>query len=322
LAKSLLTIPALLVAMMAAQGELLAQTEAPSPGDKALSQALRQILLARAELEFIRLEMGKPEIGPPPLRAIHAGPRQVFSLAQSLLKRSGRFVYEQTLEEMAEPELPPEPVGFGHVLTVATAAVERIHKVKHALGIPEEPAIAPGVAPGTSPAEVFDALLAANRELDQLLDLKFAPRDVFEEVTLAIAYAARLLDSPGEVSTPLEPEPFERCKRPVDVYRRLMGGLDQLRQIGEKSGVPMAALEVDETRVDAVAPGDVHDMAALLAGQLAGLHQRLGKALPPRRVYDPGRKLPSHVFQRAGILASQLEQLRRKVETNPQWLSD
>ena len=71
-----------------------------------------------------------------------------------------------------------------------------------------------------------------------------------------------------------------------------------------------------------IGPSDVYDLAALLVSELAHLHAQKTNALPPRRTFYPGRKLPSHVFQRVGVLSRQIDAIREMAEANPNWLTE
>ena len=159
-------------------------------------------------------------------------------------------------------------------------------------------------------------------QINRLLDRPFSPGDVYEQVTVAIAYASRLLDSPGEVSTPPDPPALERRKRPADVYEKLVTCFEEIHAIGDKSGVQMLNLQVDEAQITRVEPSDVYDMASLLVSELAFLHTHKTGARPPRQVFSPGRKLPSHVYQRIGILCGQMKSIRAEAEKNPNWLKE
>ena len=50
------------------------------------------------------------------------------------------------------------------------------------------------------------------------------------------------------------------------------------------------------------------------------LHQQAGFLEAPRPAYYPGRKFPSDVYQRAGQLKIQLDELQGLVNTRPDWL--
>ena len=283
------------------------------------SHVYQEMALAKFEIDLIRLEMGKPKVAAPPIRVEKAAPREVYFQALTLFRKADRLAFEHTRERVAEPSLPVGEIRPRNVRLMVIAARDRIGKVKTALDIPE-PVITPALETGIEPSQVFNAIIAANAELNQLLDQKFAPGDVYKQVTTAIAYMARLIDSTGELSTPPAPPPFERRKRPADVYRKLITCFEEIHELGERSGVTMLELKVDEAQIERVEPSDVYDVASLLVSELAYLHSQRASALPPRNVYSPGKKLPSHVFQRIGILCGQMEMLQRKVGADPDWL--
>ena len=163
-------------------------------------------------------------------------------------------------------------------------------------------------------------MVKANRQLNLLLDERVAPGAVFEEVTVALGYVSRLLERfPEAEATPEEP-PFESGKRPANVFLRLVDCYEQIRTISAASGFDLLKLSVDLDRVADVEPSDVHQIASLLVSELAYLHAHAATVQPPRKVYHVGRKFPSHVFQRAGLLELRLEQLSRLVKDDPTWL--
>ena len=82
----------------------------------------------------------------------------------------------------------------------------------------------------------------------------------------------------------------------------------------------MAKLEIDEATCLQMKPADVYDVASLMVAELNHLHSRLPSGKPPRQVFAPGRKFPSHVYQRVGLLEVQLEQLEKLVRKSPGWL--
>jgi hypothetical protein len=268
----------------------------------------------RNEIELIRLEMGKPESGPPVFQVENAAPREVYFQALTLFRKADRLAFEHTREQIDEPVAPEKKIRQADVYAIVELALDRVERVKETLNIPE-PAELPPVDPAIDPSQVLNSIVAANRELNHLLDQQFAPGDVYWQVSVAIAYASRLLDTPGEVSTPPEAPALERRKRPADVYRKLVECFGQIREIGESSGVPMLKLVVAEQQVERAAPSDVYDVASLLVSELAHLHELRAQTHSPRQVFNPGRKLPSDVFQRTGILCRQMEILKSQLES-------
>ncbi len=298
-----------------------ANTPVIGKADITPSHVYRQVTLVRNEIDLIRLEMGKPEMDTPPIQVEKAAPREVYFQAATLFQKADRLAFEHTRGRVEEAPIPSGKIQPADVYAMVDAARERIRRVKESLTITGQSA-SPPLDPDIEPSQVFNSIVAANRELNQLLDQQFAPSDVYQKVTVAIAYLSRLLDAPGEISTPPEPPPFERRKRPADVYRKLVDCFDEIHQVGEISGINMLDLKVDEQQLDGVEPSDVYDVASLLVSELAYLHRQKADAAPPRKVHNPGRKLPSHVYQRIGILCGQIEALQQKAAANPDWLKD
>jgi hypothetical protein len=67
-------------------------------------------------------------------------------------------------------------------------------------------------------------------------------------------------------------------------------------------------------------PADVQNMAAIIIAELSYLHSLKKNVKPVRQAIYPGRKFPSLVYQRAGILEAQLSDLLRKISKSPRWL--
>lgn len=278
-----------------------------------------QVALMRSELELIRREMGKPKHDRPEIGVAGAAPHEVYFQALTMFRKSERLCFEQTREVAAAPVRPSGAIRPSDVYQMVRAALERVEKVKEALAITEVSG-AEARDETKTPTDVFRAVVQANHTLNGLLEKQFSPSDVYQQVTLGVGYAARLLERfPGAERIPPQPA-WERRKRPTDVIDRMAVCLDLLHDIAETSGLSIAELEMDETSSVSVQPGEVYDVASLLVADLAFLHSQLKESRPPRDVFHPGRKLPSHVFQRVGILEAQLTQLREFAAANPDWL--
>ncbi|MGY8640684.1 MAG: hypothetical protein ACKVJU_06270 [Verrucomicrobiales bacterium] len=294
-------------------------------GDSAvtLGHVFQQVDLVRSELDLIRLELEKSEPNPPPpVNVEGAEPREVFFQALTLFRKANQMAFEHTREGGESPTIPNREINPGDVQEVVTKALQRIRRIKESLSISEQAEL-PGLDSSVTPSQVFEAIVSANRELNQLLDRPFAPEDVYEQITVAIGYATRLLDTKEARSTPPEPPQFERRKQPAHVYLELVKCFDEIHQIGEVCNAPMLNLQLqNESEFASAEPGDVYDMASLLVSELIYLHQLREHPGPPRKVYDLGRKTPSHVYQRVGILRKQMTSLRRRVDETPSLLSD
>lgn len=294
----------------------------PSPGVKTigLPDVFAHVALVQAELELIRFEMGKPKDTRPEIAVKDAEPREAYFQALTLIRKANRLSFEHRREYGTIPDMPKQNISAANVYALVDTALERIHLVKRRLGI-NEPAETSLPNPNKTASDVYSAIVQANRQLNLLLDQQFTPSDVFEQVTLAVSLASHLLDRfPDAKSTPPPAPAFERGKQPADVYRRLIDCYWLIRQIARSSGLNMLTLETGEARLEQVTPSDVYDLAALVVAELSYLHAQLEDAQPHREIYYPGRKFPSHVYQRAGILEKQLIDLQRRVKEQPNWL--
>jgi hypothetical protein len=276
--------------------------------------------LVRAELELVRAVMGKPHDTRNVIGVEDVEAREVFFQALTLFRNADHLSFELARQHAPAPSTPSGDIRPVHVHQVVDAALQRVRQVKKTLGIDEQ-SRPPPRDPDKTPTDVFRSIVSANRQLNLLRDRPFSPSDVFQEVTIAIGYAARLLAHfPGAMRIASTP-PFEPRKQPADVYRRLVGCLDRIRQIGERSNLKMLTLRISETDRAEATPSDVYDIASLVVSELAYLHAQLPGVLPAREVYYPGRRFPSQVYQRVGILEGQLLELQRLVQHDPGWLS-
>ena len=267
-------------------------------------------------LEQIRFEMGRPRNQQPDIGVSNAAPREVFFQALTLFQKADRLCFEQTRDHAEAPKTPDGDIAPSDVLSVVDAAFERLDRVRKDIGMPDTPhRVAEETA--KTPTDVFRSTVQANRQLNLLLDHRTTPSDVFQQVTLAISYASRLLARyPGAERIPDAPT-FESGKRPADVYQRLLACFGHVSSVGEQCGLKMLELEVKNTRGESVTPDDVYDIASLLVSELMYLHSCVPRAEPPVPSYDPGRKFPAHVYQRAGILEKQLQTLEALAATSP-----
>ncbi len=280
-----------------------------------------RVELLRANLEAIRFEMGRPANTQPEIDVTHVAPREVFFQALTLFRKADRLCFEQTREHAPVPEVPSGDIRPSHVFSVVSASLDRIARIQRAIGISGE-TTEPERDETKTPTDVFRSIVQANRQLNLLLDKKVSPADVFQQVTLAVSYASRLLAQFPEANRIPDPPEYERGKRPADVYRRLVGCFERVRQIAAHCGLKTLELKVSKSSVDKVVPSDVYDIASLLVSELAYIHSHVPNAAPPVEIYHPGRKFPSHVYQRAGILERQLTELQKQVERAPGQLFD
>ena len=283
------------------------------------ADVLARVLLVKEKVEQIRFELGKPVNRRGNVRVEGAQPREVFFQAVTLFQKCDRLAFELTGQLGIKPDIPPvDRIRPFHVYGVVNTASDRVRLIREALGSSDE-VIEREMPIETEPSEVFQAIVEVNQQLNLMLERRFAPADVYREVTLGIGYASRLLSRFPEAQR-IPPAPaYERGKRPSDVYRRLLGCYQRLQKIGAALDTAMVQFHPQETDIADAAPSDVYDVASLIVSELAYLHAKSGTEPPPGDYYA-GRKFPSHVYQRAGILETQLDALERLTEANPGWL--
>jgi len=279
-----------------------------------------RVSLVRHDIEQLRFIMGKPESQQPEISVNGVTPREVYFQAITMFRKANRLSFEQTREIAPEPDLPIGAINPADVLEVVSAAHDQINRVQSELGIPIKP-IELKLDKSKTPTDVFRAIVQSNRQLNLLLEERFSPADVFQELTLAVGYSARLQAYfPGD-RIPEEPK-FVPGKQPSDVYKKLVECFLIVGDIAKWSNLEILELSVSERNIAYATPSDVYDITSLLVSELAYLHSKLPGAESPRQVHYPGRKFPSHVYQRAGLLERQLSKLHSFVETNPNWLED
>lgn len=272
-------------------------------------------LLVRDELELIRLEMGKPKDTRREIGVANAEPREIFFQALTLFHKANRLSFELTRERAELPEKPIGAIRLAHVRDVLEAVLERLRRVKGVLGSFEQSRNrAP--EPAKTHADVFRSIVQANRQVNLLLNEPYAPSDAFQQVTLAVGYAAQLRTQFAGTRMPEAPA-FERRKRPADVYHRLLECFARVRAVMQHSGLNALTLELHP---ETVTSSDVYDIASLIVSELSFLHSHLDSVLAPPDAYYPGRKFPADVYQRAGLLEALLIDLQALVETSPSWL--
>jgi hypothetical protein len=315
--RAILALVAVLLAGMAPPGVGLPgapAAAAPNPGD-----ILARVRLAAALIEQVRVETGRPPAAPLGFRAEEVQIRDAWYQACVLHDQVGRLVFELT----GELDRPIAPVAVEQIDAQVLArtvddSVERLRLLTRTLGLPAPPAPSPPeVTAGLD--DVFLALVDASRQIDPLLRRPMTASDVYEELTLAVHGAARLLgEFPGSVRLP-DPPPLEHGKRPADTLDVVMACHRRLVEIAAISGV-------DATRVAVLPPlpwvrsADVYAMAVLVVGQLAYFEARLPGNRAPAPAFYPGLLFPSRSWQRAGMLLRQLDELRDRVQQRPGWL--
>jgi len=288
------------------------------------ADALARMVLMGKEIEEIRYEMGKPKASKWKPVATNAQPHEVYFQALTLFVKADRLALEMTGSTGITPAgVPASDIRPFHVWELVNAAYERIGIVKRELGIAEKFSENPQV-PETSFTEVGRVIVQTNRQLNVLLERRFSPSDVFQQVTLGIRYAASLLAQFPNVGEGPKPALFERGKQPTEVFLRLVECYSHLETIAQESQIKVLHLNPEMAHKAVkdieIQPSDIYDIATLLVSDLAYLHAQMKDATSPGSVPYPGRKFPAHVFQQSGLLLDLLIQLEQQVKAHPHWL--
>jgi hypothetical protein len=280
-----------------------------------------RVELLAEEIELVRREMGAPKESRPAVVVKGAQPRDNYFQGLNLCRKTQRLCFDMTGDQGTfPPPLPPlDEISPNDVFAVIHASLQNVRRVKTHFGIPELTR-EPKPDESKTPSDVFRAIVAANRQLSLMLDTRPTPTEVYEQLTEAVGAANRILARFPGAAVPKAPE-LERGKTPLDVHARLMRCVEQTHGLRKQLG--QSLLEIDwRLAPDQVTPSDVHDLATLLAADLRYLESRLPPTNRAAALTDfpPGRKLPSHNFQRAGHLEAQLAEIRKQVEANPKLL--
>ena len=260
------------------------------------------------EIELIREVMGRPFDDSPRLPASGVSQFEVYFQAQTLFRKSNQLAQEYTgAERVAAPPVPEGVLQPSDTHAVVAGALEQVRLVKEALGIDiEVPEQSRGSASATG---VFMTILDTNRQLNLLLDVPILPRDVFDQVTLAVLYSAALLAHQGVEDYVPDAAPFDTYKRPADVYRLLLNSADSLSSLAEKSGVSVLRLSSRRNIPDDIEPGHVYDLARILVAGLAVLSDALDAEDVFPELARPEPIFPTQVYARGTVLEQQLEEL-------------
>lgn len=272
------------------------------------ADVLARVELLRANTHLVRRYMGKPPAPPPLLQVSDARPSEVYSQALNVQALANRLAFEQ-VRVVRTDAMPlagePRPAD---VFQVVDSALASVLLVKRELGIEE--VVAEERRPeSTTPSDVFNAITHVDNELNQLLDRRTSPSDVFQLVTAAVHLAATLHatipDGPNLADEPA----FEPDRTPADVFTRLQRCFELVTRIAGAKQIQVLTLVAVDGTTAPVSPNDVSELAALLVEELTDIHRTVPEARPPARAYYPGRRFPSHVYQRAGLLQRILEDL-------------
>lgn len=260
------------------------------------------------EIEPLRLYMGAPKANILDIKINNVAPHDVYFLAMTMFRKVNRLSFEITREHGRLPKTSSRVYKTEDVLALVQASHQLLDNIISEFGIVVEHKDFEN-AQTTPSVDIFRMILKTNRQLNLLLQQKFRPSDAYMQVTKAIGYATKLLTSyPDSIPIPETP-PFVPNKSPGDVYFLLLTCLEELKKMNAVVHFPNLVIDASSIDRQNVTPSDVFDLTSLVVARLDYLYQRLAVDDTTLEAYYPGHKYPSDVYQRAGILKNQLQQL-------------
>lgn len=299
--------------LLLAAPSAVAQTPPPvsgrslsQPGTITPSDVLARTKFLQEHLEQIRLAMGRPPPPEPLIRVDHAEPREVLFMAYNVRRRVAQLAYEhlRTHPDWREP-LPPQIRAFEVYDFVDKSLIEVLNIQRH-LGI-ETAVVEHAQDESVTPSQVFEALLRVGALVDVLTKKESDSTALFEPATYCVHIAQQVHLRLVQGRMPETPS-FEPNKTPGDVFDRLVQVYERTRRLAEKAGRATLDLEVVEQE-RWVTTDEASDLLALVVAELLWLHGRVQGAEDPVAGYPVEGKLPSHLYQRLGLLQAILDDI-------------
>lgn len=288
-------------------------------GQATPTDVYKRVLEVAAEVHLIRLEMGVRDTAKPDFAISGAQPREVYFQALTMHEKANRLLFEQLRERDDAPLPSPKKITPDAVLPIVNRTLELVLRIKQSLGTTE--AVTLEESDGTrTPSDVYKLVIRVNRTLNLLLQQRFEPAEVYQQLTNGVSLSSSILATVVSAHRLGKEPPLAPRKTPGNVYGKLLKIYAIIYETLKLSGQECLVLGHSESERDDVSPSDVYDLASLLVSELSYLHSVTPDVGTPKGSYYPGNKLPSHVYQRAGRLESQVNTLHTYVSTHPTWL--
>ena len=295
----------------------------PHMGDvqiSATAEELALVELIQFKLEAIRIHVGKPVNEVPDFVIKGATQREVFYQAVNLYQKTDRLA-----QEIARDTLPLEldklsqERSAADITKILKTALGRVGRVLERLGIQSPPnAFVTNLSADITDSDLYVAILKTNQQINQLLEYKFSPSEVYQQVTTALHITLVLYERFPEVRRILDEPEFIPGKAPSDVFQLLLDCYAVVRDMAMLSGVEVLEI-VSVSKKEFYIPSEVYDVATLLVSELNYIYDSIPGLSEPEKSYFPGRKYPSDVYQRASHLQQTLSRLHDLIKANPDW---
>ena len=275
-----------------------------------MSELRQDVAILLAEIESIRRVLG---IQLPPDREFvirDAEPRQVFFQAQTLFRKTNTLAQEIAgISRQAPTPAPVGEISNSDVHTLLGDAQQQLGYVKDALGISQ--AIAPPELKRRSTAgDVVHDIVEAGYVLNELVTRQPDWASIYERILQMVTYVGGALEAQDRF--PPLPQ-FSCCKMPEDVYQRLLTNMEATRGLAASMQLTFMRIESRKRPPHGASTGTVYDLTTTMVSDLGELTLRLDGEDVTYPEYDrPLRIFPSHAFQLAGVLETQLAMLREQ----------
>jgi hypothetical protein len=284
----------------------------------ALSQVTPQNVLTKINKNTLAIKLISEHMGITPrscnhFHALKVSPREVYFQALRF-----KFKIDSLYNEIIEEPIPApriqkylrpkiEPITVLRIVTNTELTLLKILKhlnIKYSAKDTKAPN-------NTSPTDVYNKLLIENDIVNQLLDNKTLPKDVFQVSTLSLYYAGEILSSMNVRPYALQLKTEYKNKTPEDVLNLQLNILSKITAISQNLQIKTLFLKRD-TCSEKIEPNDVEELAYIALSELFSIANKLKISVSEIRSYSPGKKYPSDVFQRNTLLLKELELIIKK----------
>ena len=282
-------------------GRSLARPESITAAD-----ALARLILVRDNLELLRAYMGRYPAPAPLIRATQASVSEAYYAGINLRRRLSRLAFEQLRVDVEWRILPPGGVirPF-EVFGLMDGALVHVLRVKRSLGI--DRSVPERLQPeDTTPTDLFNAMTETGGLVNVLLDKKTEARDAFLGATVVAHIAAELHVAFTNRLMPDEPD-FVPGKTPPEVLTEIRACFELVARLARSFEVePLLFTIAEPTDLRRVSPDDVLDLFVLMIAELDRITAKAALQRKERNLVPPGRRYPSHVYQRARFIKALL----------------
>lgn len=280
----------------------------------------RQVEAIKQLINQFMFAMGKKMKVHPRIIVENAQPQDVLFQSTSIYNKTSRLAFQYTRSSYQLISMNYEnKSNMEHIWQILHKTLLILYRLQPILDI-RQPLVVKTPSKPVSLTDMSSQLIQLNQLMDDMGWVQASPSETYSVLTKAVELAAALnAHSPLPQTIP-NPPAFERGKTPAQVYRRLLTIMDMLNQISDKQQIPSIKIHVYSFKDIDVNPSDVNDMTHFIIARLEIFYSLINPKVTGFDVYYYGWKLPSDIYQRAGILKRQIKHLDDTINKYPSWL--